>query len=175
MAPCYGASGPSIKVSQGPQTPSLCLPTSAALQNLLKRFEPACSAATAAAPGGSGGAATAAAAASADLELLRFCAAVVAELPYRRGDEPCSIVHQARWFFLGTCCAPPFSAFLPLPPTWSLLPRPAITGSWKPPIVCGRHHCCCTAEGWPLVHRPSRRGARAGSDSSAAPPMPPCR
>lgn len=60
-----------------PPLPFLC-----PLQNLLKRFDAACS------PSEQGGSAPV------DLALLRFCAAVAADLPYKRGDEPCSVVHQ---------------------------------------------------------------------------------
>jgi hypothetical protein len=36
-------------------------------------------------------------AAEADLALLAFCAAVVAGLPYKRGDEPCLVVQVGGW------------------------------------------------------------------------------
>lgn len=57
-------------------------PPSMLLQNLLKGFESGIDA------GGAGGGG------AHDLELLRFCAAVAAELPYKKGDEPCSVVQQ---------------------------------------------------------------------------------
>ena len=63
------------------------------MQNLLKRFDLACTPASHA----SGPAASSLGNGSfspSDLELLRFCAAVAASLPYKRGDEPCSVVYQ---------------------------------------------------------------------------------